>query len=75
MLMECIVPYYTTLSDMIENTYQVSIDSTIQSARDSIKDIEQSTESSDDKSRNILSGIISKVKDDVTGMTDKVGEI
>lgn len=75
MLMECMVSYYTTLSDMIENTYQVSIDSTIQSARDSIKDIEQSTESSDDKSRNILSGIISKVKDDVTGMTDKVGEI
>lgn len=74
-----VVPTSVKISNMIENTYESSIESTIQSAKDSMEEIEKNTDSADstksEKESGIISGVISKVKDGVTGITDKVGTI
>lgn len=71
-----VVPISVKISAIIEDTYETSIESTIQSAEDITSDIEANSGSSGDKSdEGILSGLISKVKDSVTGITDKVGSI
>lgn len=71
-----LVPMSVDVSGIIENTYESSIETTIQSAKDTARDIEANEDATDEKSdKGILSGLISKVKDSVTGITDKVGNI
>ena len=73
-----IVPASVQLSNLIERTYESSINETIESARQATEEIEgsagDSDESEDDES-GVLSGFFSKITDGVSGVVEKVENI
>lgn len=66
-----VVPASVKVSDIIENTYQSSIDKTIEDAKQTTEAIDESTE----EDENGLSGIISKVTGSVSEVTAKVKNV
>ena len=67
-----IVPVSVKVSDMIEKTYQTSIEQTIDSAKQTTDEIK---DSSNEEESSGVSGFISKVKDGVSTTTSKVENI
>lgn len=67
-----VVPASVKVSDMIESTYQSSIDATIQSAKQTTEEIGESAEAEDE---GVLSGLISKIENSVTDVTEKVQNV
>lgn len=66
-----VVPASVKVSDIIENTYQSSIDKTIEDAKQTTESIDNDSE----EDKNALSGIISKVTDSVSEVTAKVKNV
>lgn len=62
-----IVPAGETISGMIYDTYQESIDKTIADARKSVEEMEEGNEKAAKEEEGFFAGIISKVTDAVTG--------
>ena len=67
-----IVPVSVKVSDMIEKTYQTSIEQTIDSAKQTTEEIK---DSSDEEESSGVSGLISKVKDGVSTTTSKIENV
>ena len=67
-----IVPVSVKVSDMIETTYQTSIEQTIDSAKQTTEEIK---DSSDEEESSGVSGFISKVKDGVSDTTAKIQNV
>jgi len=72
-----VVPTSVWVSDMIENTYNASINETIDSAKEATEIIEGSVQEEEDgeESEGFLSSLISKVKDGVSGLTEKAKDL
>ena len=62
-----VVPAGETISGMIYDTYQESIDKTIADARKSVEEMEEGNEKAAEEEEGFFAGIISKVTDAVTG--------
>lgn len=62
-----VVPAGETISGMIYDTYQESIDKTIEDARKSVEEMEEGNEKAAKEEEGFFAGIISKVTDAVTG--------
>ena len=62
-----VVPAGETISGMIYDTYQESIDKTIADARKSVEEMEEGNEKAAKEEEGFFAGIISKVTDAVTG--------
>ncbi len=69
-----IIPASVKISDIIESTYNVSIENTIAAAKEATDDINESTQSGG-SDESILSSLFSKVKDGITGITQRVENI
>ena len=67
-----IVPVSVKVSDMIEITYQTSIEQTIDSAKQTTEEIK---DSSGEEESSGVSGLISKVKDGVSDTTAKIQNV
>ena len=67
-----IVPVSVKVSDMIEKTYQTSIEQTIDSAKQTTEEIK---DSSDEEEKGGVSGLISKVKNGVSTTTSKIENV
>ena len=67
-----VIPASVQVSNLIEATYNASIQSTIDSAKQATESIEEEAEAEDE---GILNGIISKVEDTVSGATAKVEQV
>ena len=75
-----VIPVSVKVSTLIENTYQASIEATIDSAKQTTEDVEESTEGTagqDDV--GFLEGLISKITQGIsnvaTGISEKVGDM
>ncbi|MDD2980328.1 MAG: hypothetical protein PHN80_10175 [Hespellia sp.] len=68
-----VVPASIKVSNLIEKTYDSSVEATIQNAKDTTEEIGESTEEEEDGS--IVSQIISKVKGGVTEVTQKLENV
>ena len=62
-----IIPVSMNISSIIEDTYNVSMETTIQEAEDITDEIGEST----DSDGNIIEQALSKIKDGVTGLLEK----
>lgn len=62
-----IIPISMNVSGIIEETYESSIESTLEDAEDITNDIDEST----DSDGNIIDKALSKLKDGVSGLVDK----
>lgn len=67
-----VVPVSVKASDMIEKTYQASIEKTIDSAKQTSEEIKNSN---DEDEKSGVSGLISKVKDGVSDTTSKIENV
>mgnify|MGYP004661978743 FL=1 len=67
-----IVPVSVKVSDIIEKTYQTSIEQTIDSAKQMTEEIK---DSSDEEEKSGVSGLISKVKNGVSTTTSKIENV
>ncbi len=70
-----VVPASVKLSDMIETTYQSSIEQTIESAKDATELIEVSAAEETEEEEGFFHGIVSKVKEGVSDATAKVENV
>lgn len=79
LLIFLVIPSSVWLSNMIEDTYQASIEETIEAAKETTDEIESSASAEDEKEEGFLSGIMSAVTDGVSnmisGVTEKAGEL
>lgn len=66
------VPASVKVSDLVESTYNASMENTIASAKEATEDIEKSAKDSEDEEEGFLSGIISSVQSGVSGVLEKV---
>ena len=68
-----VIPASVTVSNLIETTYESSIQETIDLAMETSEEIEANAETeSEEKEQGLIAGLISKVEETVTGATDKV---
>lgn len=65
-----VIPASVKISDLIEHTYESSIQETIDSAKESTEQMEDSA--AQEEEEGFLDGVISKVKDGVSGTVEKV---
>lgn len=73
-----VIPASIKVSELIETTYQDSIQETIESAEKTTGEIESASanEKKDgEQDEGLLSGLVSKVKDGVSGVTDQVENV
>lgn len=74
-----VVPTSVWVSDMIEDTYNASINETIDSAKEATEIIEGSVQEEEnkdeDESGGFLSSLISKVTDSASGLTEKAKDL
>ena len=79
LLIFLVIPSSVWLSNMIEDTYQASIDQTIETAKEATAEIEANASSEEQEDEGFLSGILSAVTDGVSnvisGITEKAGEL
>ena len=72
-----VIPVSLGISDLIEDTYQASIDETIQSAKDTASAVESAAGSEEAEEEGFWEGLISSITDGITsvttGIADKVG--
>lgn len=64
-----VIPSSIKVSDMIEDTYNVSIQNTLDAAKETTEELEEHTEKED---KGVLGGVISSVKEGVTGALNKI---
>ncbi len=64
-----VVPASVKVSGLIERTYRSSIEETIESARQTAEQIEKGTEVEEEEDKGMLSGTISKIKNDLSNAT------
>lgn len=78
-LIVAVIPTSVWLTNRIEDTYQESIQATIDTAKETTTAIQEESETEKDADEGFFSGIISNVTNGVssavTGATDKAGEI
>lgn len=67
-----VIPASVRVSNLIETTYEASIQETIDSAKNSTELMEESTDEETEEENNSLSGLFSKVTDKVTEVKDSV---
>lgn len=67
-----VIPTSVKVSNMIESTYNSSIEETIESAKQTTEEIESSAEENEG---GVLSGIVSTIKGGVSGVTKKIETI
>lgn len=75
-----VIPASVKVSNLIEDTYQASIDSTLAAAKETTEDVENSLEESGGETdEGFLSGLFSKLTDGISGVasgiSEKVGEM
>lgn len=77
-----VIPVSVKVSDLIEHTYQSSIQETVDAAKKATQDIQSSSEGQQDSdgsdssdSSGVLSGIISGIKNGVSDISDKVESV
>ena len=75
-----VIPASVKVSNLIEDTYQASIDSTLAAAKETTEDVENSLEESGGETdEGFLSGLFSKLTDGISdvasGISEKVGEM
>ena len=75
LLIFLVIPASVYVSDLIEDSYQASIEATIETARDAAAELESESETAGEGEKGFFSGLISTVRDGVSGITDKVGEM
>lgn len=63
-----VIPAGVKVSDMIETTYQASIEETLEAAKQTTQEIEEGAKTAEENNGS-LSGIFSKVKDEITEAT------
>ena len=71
LLIFLVIPASVYVSDLIEDSYQASIET----ARDAAAELESESETAGEGEKGFFSGLISTVTDGVSGITDKVGEM
>lgn len=64
-----VVPASVKVSGLIERTYRSSIEETIESARQTAEQIENGAEVEEEEDKGMLSGTISKIKNDLSNAT------
>lgn len=64
-----VIPSSIKVSDMIEDTYNTSIQSTLDAAKETTEEIEEQAEKED---KGVLGGVISSVKEGFTGALNKI---
>lgn len=64
-----VIPASVKISNMIEKTYNTSIEKTIESAKETTEEVKEETKKEKD---GVISGIITSVKDGVSDITKKV---
>ena len=67
-----IIPASVWLSNMIEDTYQASIEQTIDAAKETTAEIETSADNEDNQEEGFWSGLVSTVTDGVSGVISDV---
>ena len=67
LIINFIVPAGETVSGIIQNTYQETMDKTIADAQKSVEEMEEGNEKAAEEEEGFFAGIISKVTDAVTG--------
>ena len=74
-----VIPVSVKVSDLIEHTYQSSIQETVDAAKKATQEIQSSSEGQQDSdssdNRGVLSGIISGIKNGVSDISDKVESV
>ncbi|MGN0334112.1 MAG: hypothetical protein ACI4DV_00425 [Lachnospiraceae bacterium] len=70
-----VIPASVKVSDLIEKTYQHSIEMTIQSAKESAEILEEGSEEDTEEKEGFLGGILSKVKDGVSDAAAKAENV
>ena len=75
-----VIPVSVKVSTLIENTYQASIEATIDSAKQTTEDVEESTEgAAGQDDAGFLEGLISKITEGISnvasGISEKVGDM
>ena len=74
-----VIPVSVKVSDLIEHTYQSSIQETVDAAKKATQEIQSSSEGQKDSdssdNRGVLSGIISGIKNGVSDISDKVESV
>ena len=74
LLIVLVIPVSLQLSNMIEDTYQASIDATIQSAQDAAEEIEDSAAEGRDE-KGFWAGLLDGITHAASGAADKVGRM
>ena len=69
-----VIPASVQVSNLIETTYQASIEDTLDTAKKTADTIEEETES-EEKEEGLVAGIVSKVKDGVSTATAEVENV
>lgn len=79
LLIFLLIPASVKLSNMIESTYQASIEATIESATATAEEIGSSANTANESETGFLSGLVSTVTEGVSnavsGITDRAGEM
>lgn len=73
-----VIPASVMVSDLIEDTYQTSIDQTLETAREATREVEDSA-GQVEEDQGFLDGLLSKVTESVSGvasgLSEKVGDM
>lgn len=75
LLIVFVIPASVYVSGLIEDTYEASITSTIEAAKDATAEIEDSTQTEETQKGGFLSGLVSAVTEGVSGAADQAGKI
>ncbi len=65
-----VIPVSVQVADLIEHTYHVSMENTIETAKEATEDLEKNAENEDEE--GFLSGLLSTVKGGVSGAIEKM---
>lgn len=71
----CVVPASVKVSNLIESTYQKSIETTISAAKDATEDIESASGEADGKKDGLFSSALDKVQNGVSGLTTRLQRV
>ncbi len=71
-----VIPASVQVSNLIEATYETSINNTIESAKNATEEIEKTANDSEEaENKGIIGGLISQVQDSVSNVTKKVENV
>ncbi len=70
-----VIPASVYVSDLIEATYQTSIEATIETAKETAGEIEAQAETAEKEDKGFWSGLVTSVTDGVSGLAEKAGRM